>query len=252
MVTAYDEMVDSPIEDYTTDSFSATRRLMVDWGSRYALVTDLQWLAYPYLPGVLAYPSSMSVVPAKAKQLPCVGTDFVTYEKAIVTVHYLASAKDPSTLDLVTESLEPNAELRTLDFEDFRWGAINGDVLKEDEAPSQLLRGHDYVLTFHNALAVPLSVITLEGYVNAANFSTYTLGLTYPPETLLFAGGSPSRKITSDGADTFKLTERFQYKASGWNKFFRQSTKAFESIFHKTGGIHRNNPLGDFNTLKPA
>ena len=252
MATAYDEMVDSPIEDFATDSFSATRRLMVDWGSRYALVAELQWVAYPYIPGILAYPTSMSVVPAKSKQLPGVGTDYVTYEKAIITIHYRSSAEDPSTSDFVTEALEPNAELRTLDFEDFRWGAVDGDVLKEDEAPSQLLRGHDYVLSFHNAVAVPISVITLEGYVNEANFSTYTLGLTYPAETLLFAGGSPSRRITSTGADTFKLTERFQYKASGWNKFFRQASKEYESIYHKTGGIHRNHPLGDFSTLRPA
>lgn len=245
----FNEMEGSPVEDFSQD-FRATRMLMVNWDDRYSLVAALEFTTYPYLPLLGAFVRSISVAPFKAA-ITGVSGGLLLYEKALVTVQYSLSDDDPQTVDLVTESIEPNAEFRTLDFEDFRWGSTDGDVLKEDEAPSQLLRGHDYILRFHRLNAVPVAVIELEGYVNASVFATYTLGRSYAAETLMFGGGTPSRKITSAGVERFTLTERFHFKATGWNKFFRQSTQSYESIYHKTGGIHRNHPLGDFSTLLP-
>jgi hypothetical protein len=247
----YAEMAGSPEQTFTEDGFEATRKLLVNWEDRHQLANALAWTTYPYLPAMGAYVRSISIVPAPAKQLAIEDTNFVAYEAAIVTVGYSISPDDPQTADLVTESLEPNAEMRTLDFEDFRWGAVDGDVLKEDEAPSQLLRSHDYVLTFHRLLSVPIEVIDLEGFVNEAVFETYTLGLSYPIETLLYAGGSPSRKITTDGSEAFSVTNRFQYRKTEWNKFFRQKTQAYEEMFHKDGDRYRNYPLGDFSALLP-
>lgn len=245
----HEELTDSPSEQFHPDGFDATRTLVVAWADRHALVAALEFSVYPYLPLIGAFARRVSVVPMPAKQT-AVG-ELVEYENAVVTVQYSISSSDPQTQDLVTESVEPNAEFRTLDFVDFRWGAIDGDVLKEDEAPGQLLPGHDYVIKFHRLNAVPAAVITLEGYVNASPFSTYTLGRTYPAETLLFGGGTPSRKITTAGAEEFTLTERFHYKSTGWNKFFRQSTQTYVPIFHKTGGEYKNHPLGNFSSLLP-
>ena len=251
MPTAFAEQAGSPVEDFA-EGFTATRKLIVAWGSRYSLVADLEFSIYPYLPALVAYARSVSVEPlGSAITAVDGGSGLVAYELALVTVNYSLTSDDPQTVDLVTESIEPNAEFRTLDFEDFRWSATDGDLLNEDEAPSQLLRGHDYIIKFHNLATVPTAVVDLEGYVNAGAFATYTLGRTYAAETLLFGGGTPSRRITSAGVDNFTLTERFHFKASGWNKFFRQSTQEYESIFHKTSGIHRNHPLGNFATLLP-
>jgi len=248
----FNEMAGSPVEDFAED-FTATRRLMVAWGDRYAMVAALEFTTYPYLPVMEAYARSVSVVPFGAKQ-SAAGGGFVTYEKAEITVTYRLSSEDPQTVDLVTEAVEPNAEFRTLDYEDFRWGSTDGDVLNEDEAPSQLLRGHDYILKFHKLPVVPVAVIDLEGYVNAFPFATYTLGRTYAAETLLFGGGTPSRKITSAGVENFTLTERFHFKATGWNEFFRQAApeaSAYQAIYHKDKGLHRNHPLANFASLLP-
>lgn len=250
MPTAFEEMAGSPVEDFA-EAFTATRKLLVAWGSRYSLVGELEYSIYPYRPALIAYARSVSVEPFGNAITAVDGNGLLAYEKALVTVNYSLSSDDPQTVDLVTESIEPNAEFRTLDFEDFRWSAVDGDLLKEDEAASQLLPGHDYIIKFHNLATVPTAVVDLEGFVNAAAFATYTLGRTYAAETLLFGGGTPSRRITSAGVDNFTLTERFHYKADGWNKFFRQATQIQESIYHKTSGIHKNHPLGDFSTLLP-
>lgn len=250
MPTEFQELAGSPVEDFA-EGYTATRKLLVEWGSRYSLVAELEFSTYPYLPVLEAFARSVSVEPLGNAITAVDGNGLVAYQKALVTVNYSLTSEDPQTVDLVSESIEPNAEFRTLDFEDFRWSATDGDLLKEDEAPSQLLRGHDYIIKFHNLATVPTAVIDLEGYVNAGTFATFTLGRTYAAETLLFGGGTPSRRITSAGIDNFTLTERFHFKASGWNKFFRQSTQDYESIYHKTGGIHRNHPLGNFASLLP-
>ena len=248
-IPAHEEMQGSPVETSKPDGFEATRTLVVAWADRQALSEALEFSVYPYRPLMGALARLIGIVPMDAKQSTDGG--LVQYEKAVVTVQYSMSSSDPQTQDLVTESVEPNAEFRTLDFVDFRWSAIDGDVLKEDEAPGQLLRGHDYIIKFHRLNAVPTAVVDLEGYVNASPFSTYTLGRTYAAETLLFGGGTPSRKITTQGAEEFTLTERFHFKSTGWNKFFRQSTQTYERIFHKTGGEHNNHPLGNFSNLLP-
>lgn len=259
-VPDHSEMAGSPTEQFHPDGFDATRKLIVAWADRHALVAALEFSIYPYLPLITAFARRVSVEPFNAKQLP--DDELVQYEAAVVTVQYSLSASDPQTEDLVTESVEPNAEFRTLDYVDFRWGAINGDVLKEDEAPGQLLPGHDYVIKFHRLSAIPTAVVDLEGFVNASPFATYTLGRTYPAGTLLFGGGTPSRKITTAGAEEFTLTERFHFKSTGWNKFFRQSAEGpteanpnalavYQSIYHKTKGLHLNHPLGNFSTLLP-
>lgn len=254
-IPEYNEMAGSPVEDFSTDSFQATRNLMVAWGERHALVDALGYTLYPYLPLTGARARNIACVPAPGAQTT-LADGAVAYEASIVTVQYRASPKDPQTEDLVTESLQPNAEHRPLDFEDFRWDAIDGDLINADEAPSLLIPAHDYILTFHKLLTVPIEVITLEGYVNNSPFSTYTLGLTYPTGTLLFAGGSPQRKVTTTAVEAFTMTLRFKYRRTGWDKFWRQGaadpTTAWQSIYHKKSGLHLNYPLANFAALLPA
>jgi hypothetical protein len=252
---AYSELPGSPTEQWTEEGFTATVKLMCAWGVRNTLATEImtQREPYPRFPGTKAYPRVADIEPFPAKiDESAVAWGLLgslsSFESALVTISYDTSGAD---VDLIDEVLEPTAEFMTLDHKDFRWGSGTGDELKEGEAPGKLIRGLDYRVTFHQAPYIPAAVLTLPGYCNEEALTSYTLGLTFPAQTLLFQPPTATRRITSQMVECWKLGYRFSYRATGWNKFWRQAADDWAEIWHAGGTRYYNYPLGDFPSAFP-
>lgn len=247
------EMPDSPDESRDAKGlFTAKCNFMVPWGYRYDFINEHHLELYPRAPWTQARCMSESCKPFQTTQLadgttttPQLGAP---REYAIVTLNYTSNA--PETKDLITESIEPNAEFITLDHNDFTWA--NGDPLKDGEAPGRLLKGCDYILTFHEVYSIPSWVYDLIDCVNGSQFASRLLGSSWAAETLLYNPPKVSRKITSDTSKptAWSLELKLSYKKEGWNKFWRAKTQSYERMKRKSDGSSYNNfELANFGTI---
>lgn len=258
MTIAHAEMAGSPTELWDYKGFKATRKLLVDWLDRFTAVEGFLTFPgelYPYNTSINARARSGAMQPFPAKTAEDV-TGRTKYDKAIITIGYQTpDSNEPHQVDdvnIVSESLEPTAEFMTLDVSDFRWDAVDGEPLKEGEAPGRLMVGFDYVLTRYNVPNIPTAALTLVGHVNQAARTSYMLGLTYPAETLLYNPPTIQKVTSLSGDIVYTITYRFTYAPQTWNKFWRVGKyggAGYSQIFHEEQGLYRNYPLGDFGLL---
>jgi hypothetical protein len=259
----YAEQDGSPTEEWGENGFSAQRRLKVAWADRRALVDELIGTEYPLLDDTGAICRRISCVPFPGKNL---GEGSVSaYEFALITaawdtVAWRASGGGPDD-PMISESIEPTAEYRTLNYEKYRWGSGSGDLLKAEDAPGLLLQGIDYVVTKYAQSAIPAAALTLINHVNDAALYPLTPGLrnwVFAAETLLFHPASARRTIQSGMAEwKWDVTYRFSYKpnrlkdgtAKGWNWQWRGDTDRFDQIYLAGGGVFNICPTGDFTVL---
>lgn len=240
-------------ENWGTDGFSASVVLQCAWNLRHALMADL--LAY-----ARAWPHGSFTDPPRARTCSCVpdGAAFsedgqavnYTYD-ALVTVNYSTSSPETKDDQLVSESLEPNAEFLRLDFRRFRWGSQTGDPILEDEAPGKLLKSLNLVRTHYQVAGpLPTALLSLIGSTNNAAYTSTLVDLTFEQDTLLYNPPSLSRTITTGGAKAWTIRMKFSHKPQGWNKFWRSKTQSYESIYEVgSASAYENYPQNNFSAF---
>jgi hypothetical protein len=230
-------------EQLSLAKWDATVTLRCDYADRYNLVADIigNQRAYPYVTnGPRA--ATASIVPFPSAPLAEVGQGML-YKDALVTIGYSMESKN-----LVSESLEPSTEFLKLDHKGFRWGAADGEPLLEAEAPGKLVRGLNLVRTLYFVPApLPIALLTSVGHTNETAYTSALLGLTFEPETLLYGSPVVARTITTANVEASTITLKFMFKPDGWNKFWRQKTQEYSTIFVANGDEYKNYPLGNFS-----
>lgn len=220
--------------------FSASVDLRCAFTDRAALVEEIIGTLYPYGSAAMASNCAIKPVPSNytADGQAC------AYEEAIVTVNYSSRIQD-----LISESFEPTAEFSVLDYKRFRWGAANGDLLQEGEAPGLLFKSLNLTRTMYRQPFVPTECTTMIGRVNHADYTSALLGLTFPVGTLLFQPPSTSRTLKTDGDASWTITCKFAFKPQGWNTYYRQKTQTWSDIFLHGGAQYIGYPPGNFGVL---
>ena len=68
--------------------------------------------------------------------------------------------------------------------------------------------------------------------MNEATVSSYTLGISFPAQTLLFNPPTCQRKVMMGPSPnlTWTVTYRFTYKACGWNQFWNARGQKFDTL----------------------
>ncbi len=231
-------------ESRTFDDWKASVTLRCPWLSRHPLVNDLigNQREWPWGSGERPRVVSTSFVPFKT-QFTVIGQGIV-YKDAVINVSY-----STKVTDLISESIEPNAEFLTLDFHGFRWGAAVGVPLNEGEAPGFLLRSLNLVRTLYHLDSIPSVVLSAVGQVNDADYFSDLLGLNFPQGTLLYTPPTMDRTITTAGSEGWNLTLKFAYKPQGWNKYWRAETQTWTNIFIAGGAQYDAYEEGDFSAL---
>jgi len=242
-----------------TNSSSVTLRC--PWADRYNVANDVVNRIWPYLGGGrLAGKISIKAAPNTAHTVDAGGK--LQYEDALVTISYdvadlgsLEQTIDPVSgkTVLYREQLVPYVEHQKLDHSLFCWGTNSlGRVLTEAESPFRQTRGYALSRTIYNLPQIDPSILTLPGYVNNATYTSASLGLTFPVETLLFGDPSMDRSISAAGAGQWTLNIKYPYREMGWNKFWRvdklpATAPKWDTIWDTENNVqYRNFPLGSF------
>jgi hypothetical protein len=248
--TTGDHSISETTDAVTGQVVSATVRCA--WLSRDNVIADILYnsLLYPRNPNGGARAKTAACIAAPGKYT--LQGSLHQPEEALITISYEQPVNreyDPVTQELFAESLEPNAEFITLDYRKFRWTSTTGKKLTAEQAPGKLIVGLDFVQTRFNLVTLP-SAILRPNRVNQNSITARLLGLTFPPETLLYVNSQPARTITSAGATKWTMTSRFSYREDGWNKFWREDKEGgpgWDQIFvAKTEGGDANTPYKNF------
>jgi hypothetical protein len=246
MSVSYEEMQDSPQEGWDQEGgFTATRTLMCEYDDRHTLAAELMGTLYEQRPAFLARAYNIGIKPFGAKMTAPPGNSVALYEKALLVVQHKFMDQDPE--DMVSESIEPNAEFMTLDHQNFRWTNANGALLEEAEAPGRLVKSLDYIYTRHQVPILPPNLLDFVGKVNDRAIAALVLNQTFAAETLLFTPPTPSRKITTEQVEAWTVPMRFSYQPAGWNKFWRNATQSYEEIWSvEANAVHKNHETANF------
>jgi hypothetical protein len=241
-------------ERYDAESgLAASVVLRCAYSNRHLLAADILMNRYAWPFGgwsVAPRASSAAIVAERQSGGPADGQAMNYTGDALVTVNYTTGkAGDPTSEDLISESLELTAEFITQDHRNFTWGNVaGGDPLTEQEAPGKQKKSLSLVRTFFQLPSIPVSILDLPGSSNDDDYTSALLGLTFPEETLLFVPMGMSRTIKSNGTAGWNLTISFPYQPGGWNKHWRAKTGLNTAIWNKNlGAVHKNFPPDDFS-----
>lgn len=268
IVEAYSEK-----ETYNESNWTASADLRVPWAQRHAIFDNIlsNILEWPYRPGSLLWANNGSISPKPGTRTEDnSGNPVNVYEWAILNVNFTrgggdeGSPGDTESQALYYETIEPNGEMLKLNPKDagnqqrFYWNDAPTveDAVTEEEAPTRLVVGLDYVIKWVRLASVPASILDIVDHVNDDTVTSGSLGLSFPAETLLANAPVLSRTITSNPSDNFwNLEIRFSRRKEGWNKYWRAKTMAYESMYYIPDGSsaveYKNYPTYDFSALLP-
>lgn len=244
------EVVGTVVERYddARGYMTASVTLRCAWADRHALVGEIVGERHAWIKGsasVAPLAMTAAIEPVVSPGSPGTAQQEVVYSHANVTINY-------STLiaDNFTESLEPTAEFVKLPHYLFRWGAGNGDPLREEEAPGKLIRRINLRRTELNIAVIPPATFTLVGHTNSSPYSSPILGRTFGPETLLYAPPVATFKRDSAGVIKFDLTKNFTINEDGWNTYYRGFTGTYQKIHRAgVGTPHNSYPVSDLSPV---
>lgn len=197
---------------------------------RHDLIGDILFTPQPYpkFTGFPIYANSAAARPmGDITRSVEDGQEWLYKGDALVNVSYSTRVQD-----IFSDSIEPLIEYGTLDHKNFKW--INGGVkmgLVEGEAPPFITRSLNFVRTRYKLATIPPVCFSLCGYVNSDAVESEQLGMTFPPETLMFQPLNMSQTMSTMSVSGWTIALKFAYKASGWNTFWRARTQAYESLY---------------------
>lgn len=265
---AFWELAGYPKESANTDSFSATRKMLIEWDMRYYLQASLlghPGALYPYIPDYAARCVAVSIEPFGGIDRHMIYADRAEYGYALLTAKYKTpqmgdpqpypQAKSPalhaSPQAVISESLEPTSEAMRLDFTKFKWS--DGAALTADEAPIRQVYRMAYSMTRHNLTEVPAFTQDYVGGCNAATITPVLMDtMVFGPFTLLYISPVIGLSIDDQGNRQFNVSYRFAYKAEGWRKVWRADTEDYQTIVHKDTDVdYESPPAFQFGNLFP-
>lgn len=234
---------DTLADQLSIDQSSSTVTLRVAWSLRYALVADILGRSHAYLAGLRA--ASASIKPDGASAITDISGQILEYQDALVDVSY----NSKTTEDLVTEELLPAVDFMTLDWRQFRWGAADGPMLHENEAPGRQRATLALSRTERLLSSIHTDHLTLVGHTNDTLYHSDVLGLDFDIDTLLFQPSRIGSVTDTTGAVKYTLTKSFVWQPDGWNKYWRAKTQQAEEIFIAGGARYYNFPQADFSNI---
>lgn len=167
------------------------------------------------------------------------------YVTAVLTVKYSTLGPRWVNGKLVTETLRTFTDIHRLSHRGLVFGVgTDARPLHPNEAPFQLQPGMVYAITYHRLASFPLAVSTVEpGTVNQGAIVAPVMGVTFPPETLVYMGAQVHHATYIFGTSPYTVTYMFRYKCNenrGWNWCWNQELGEFMKV-----------KLPDGNQVKP-
>ncbi|MHC4611071.1 MAG: hypothetical protein ACYS7M_12070 [Planctomycetota bacterium] len=261
----FQEMHGFPRSKWNRGDFKAVRKLKVAWDDRVTLMEDLnteEGRYYPYPDGPwymdegnvipLAYAKVCSCDPLKAQQRSDDDLAAFTlqpvaeYDFAILTVEYTNEIEYwGSGGARIEETLRPLTTYATVPKTGLRWTSTTGTAL--EQGIDRIFFGSEYVLDIQNLLSPPVST-GLEGTVNNAVVTSYTLNRSFAAQTLLYRPPTIRRSAAWAQLERWHVRYSLAYNPWGWNTWWNPTNGAFESVY-TSEGQYVQYPLASFAGL---
>lgn len=233
-------------ENRSRTGFSASVEYRCAWEDRIAL---RDWLLvwpghnYPYSPLIGASCVRVATLPAgRIGQTTYAGETIASFDKASLVAEYAtpearsehSHPSYPSSSEdwIISEEFLPSVEMLTIPPDPFAWES-DAKPLTPEEAPALQIHGFTYQwrrVRLTEAQVAALNVVPLLGTTNLYPVVSPLLGLTMPPETMLFTPPRISMETSSTGER--RLTAEFNLLGRGysWNRVYRPETGLVERI----------------------
>lgn len=214
----WQELADSPQEDYSDKGFRAVRKIITAWADRHTIALTLMGTGSTGL-GLIAgleYPGSISVRCTRVRIAPFtnditpltltfLNTDLQTYDSyAVLTVRYESVNPDTGLEDEDLPDAEDgtylsyrqgiSAEALTVPGTAMKWVSGNQPIMEVDTTLTKLIPLQEHYLTWHRVVKPPKE--TFRDIIGKINKATY---LGAAPHTLMFAGATLDREYTFAG-----------------------------------------------------
>jgi hypothetical protein len=262
------ELFGSRNESYSIPTVGqSTVTLQCAWNDAISLVGDIldNRRSDPLHAGMFANAATIKAAPTEYSQdgqvlIPAWANVQVTYGTLTLEERESVNAGEDPNAEVISETIEPTIEFMTLNYKNFQWTDTFGpvpavDLLKPDEAPGRLMPGAKIARSWKRVQSLPTGICNLMGKVNQDPYTSLLLGLTFAAETLLYMPPVLTRTITRTEILAWNVNMSFGYKPQTWNKFWRETTQAYSSIYIKEGATsgplaeYKNYPTADLSTL---
>ncbi len=255
---AWEELSDSPREDYSDRGFRAVRKIITPWSTRGDIALELMGTASQGLglSAGLAYPGSESVRCTRvgiepladdvlSQSLSALDSDIQAYASyALLTVRYESVNADTGLIDEDLPTAEDgtylsyrqgiSAEALTVPGTAMQWVSGNQPIMEVDTTFTKLIPLQEHYLTWHRVVDPPKD--TFRDIIGKLNNAVY---LGAAAHTLLFAGATLDREYTFLGEFdrdkvAYKITLTFKERriqgannaVHGWDKEWKTLPQA--------------------------
>jgi hypothetical protein len=254
----------SPHERWTGNGqFQAHCHFWCDWADRNTLIGEMAaendgaGQLYPHSPEFGAYIYAANVVGWGRMSQNASDATLCDYDNALVTAFYSTEAPFfAGNKKFVTEEIRPTKYEYPVSHQGKTWTST-GNPVRLNDMPSMTLDSFEYRVTFHRLLSIPVGAYTLIGYTNSNVMGTYTLGMSFPAQSLYYPGPAIVGGIRMASLPMKTVTYALQFKrcpwtnTGAWNKHWDPAQNQFDTITDATYGQMVWKPLGDFSALVP-
>jgi len=211
--------------------------LRVPWADRYTVALDTVGNARLWPQnnsGTVCAGARIKPVPSKYTK----DGQVIVYEEALIelTYNYFQGRKLEATMPdgtkvLYSDSFEVIAESQPIAAAQLTWGNATGDKLIKEEFPPLTYSRFKFFRTIFGMPSIDPSALDLAFSSNDAPFTSQSIGLTFPIETLSFIPPTVGNSVSTTGSAGFTCRVGFDYRKDTWNKFWRTKTQQFEIIW---------------------
>jgi len=250
-MVAYCEVHGWPRGKWDRGEFDGERRLHCYWADVTAVLAELDgnpqwpWQAYNWgAADALIYSADVTGLGVGTA---ADGSQTAAYQRAVITAKYTTRGERwDAKHGAVVEHVQRAKARTTVDHAKLRW--TDGTRVDPNDAPELDIELHEYILTISRLTSVPTWVLTRQGGINSAAFSTVGLGVVFAPRTLLFAGCTISGKYSLGSLPRYDVTAKFLHKSTGWDKHWRPGAAAWQGMKTAGGVDYKQNPEVDMDT----
>lgn len=243
--------------------YEGVRQCIVPWAQRRAFMVNMLYTAWPSAyDGVNAYCIQAEQEPFPESAVGDAGNGYVSYEFALVTLHYTTNVFSPRSGVIGWERIRGQAHTHPIRIPSgaLHWNASDGTAVKDGDSPAYFDDpGMIYERGYAGVSSIPAAVFTSWKGINANDITAETLGVTFAAQTLKFNEYSADRQVTVSGGQAWKLVyEHFWLPhvnaagtALGHNSFWNAEANDYQRVYLSDGTQYTPNRLVNMPLIYP-
>ena len=165
-----------------------------------------------------------------------------SYKHALLYLDYSGIGTTLHAGTVVQESITPSYEAMHIDPTGLEWSG--GASIGSTSPPIMVVPCEHYSIYYPMSPNVGTSIAP--GSVNSDSFTSYVLGRTFSPGTLLYEGSDVQISASWVGTTKWSVRCHAKWKPSGWNKFWNSAIQTWDTVKLTGGATYNQYPAVTF------